>query len=77
MLLAGPELPKAEALVPIGFVSGATPKAGAVVTIPQVADARSSSEVMEVRGRRRAKDDIADGFDDLTAPDDHGTEEES
>jgi hypothetical protein len=70
MVVAAPEQPAPEAIVPIGFISGATPKPGMVVALPQVADTRSSAEVMEVRGRRRAKDDIAEGFDDLTTPDD-------
>jgi hypothetical protein len=31
---------------------------------------------METRGRRRAKDDIAEGFDDLTTPDESEEETE-
>jgi hypothetical protein len=56
--------------VPLGFVSGATPPPGTVMALPQIADEQSLASVMEQRGRRRAKDDIADGFQDLTTPDD-------
>jgi hypothetical protein len=70
VLVAAPEQPTAEAIVPLGFVSGATLPPGAVVALPQIADDQSLAAVMEQRGRRRAKDDIAEGFQDLTTPDD-------
>ena len=60
-----------EPIVPIGFVSGATPQPGSPIAAPQVADTKSTAEVMETRGRRRAKDDIASGFDDLNAANDN------
>ena len=55
-----------EAVVPIGFVRGATPPPGTPIALPQVDDDKSAAAVMETRGRRRAKDDIAAGFDDLS-----------
>lgn len=70
VVVAAPEPPKMEPIIPIGFVSGATPKAGTVVAVPQIADATTAATIMETRGRRRAKDDIAEGFDDLATPDD-------
>jgi hypothetical protein len=73
--VAAPEMPAQEPIVPIGFVSGASPQPGATVALPQIADVQTSAAVMERRGRRRAKDDIADGFDDLIAPDDSEREE--
>ena len=50
--------------MPIGFVRGATPPPGMPIALPQVDDDKSAAAVMETRGRRRAKDDIATGFDD-------------
>jgi hypothetical protein len=73
--VATPEAPAPDLMVPIGFVSGATPRPGTVVTVPQIADGQTSAAVMETRGRRRAKDDIADGFEDLTAPPEDEQEE--
>jgi hypothetical protein len=70
MLVAAPAQPASEALVPIGFVSGATPQPGAIVAVPQVADERTLAEVMEQRGARRARADISSGFDDLVATSD-------
>jgi hypothetical protein len=70
VVVAAPEQPTAEAIVPLGFVSGATPPPGTVVALPQIADDQSLASVMEQRGRRRTKDDIVEGFDDLTTPDD-------
>jgi hypothetical protein len=71
LLIATPEQPAHEALVPIGFVNGATPEPGATVAVPQIADERSFADVMETRGRRRAKNDIATGFEGLgTSADD-------
>jgi hypothetical protein len=70
MLVAAPHQPAPEALVPIGFVSGAAPQPGAIVTVPQVADDRSLTTVLEQRGARRARADIAAGFDDLLASND-------
>jgi hypothetical protein len=69
LVVAAPAPPAPEPVVPIGFVPGATPQPGTVVVAPQVVDTKTSVEVMAVRGRRRAKDDIAEGFDDLTTPD--------
>jgi hypothetical protein len=71
LLIATPEQPAQEPLVPIGFVNGATPMPGATVAVPQIADERSFADVMETRGRRRAKNDIATGFEGLgTSADD-------
>ncbi len=70
MLVATPAQPAPEALVPIGFVRGATPEPGAIVTVPQVADERTLAEVMEQRGARRTRADIAAGFDDLLVSND-------
>src|SRR5262249_27848276 len=68
VVMGAPEQRVQEPIVPIGFVSGATPRPGTVVAVPQIADEQTSTAVMETRGRRRMKDDIADGFDDLAAP---------
>jgi hypothetical protein len=70
VITAGVPQPQAEALVPIGFVSGATPPPGVAVPVPRIPDSQTHAQVMETRGRRRAKDDIAPGFEDLTRPDD-------
>ena len=63
-----------EEIVPIGFVSGATPQPGTTMTVPQIGDARTFTEVMEQRGRRRARNELAPGFDDLLTA---GDEEEA
>ena len=60
------EPPAREPMIPIGFVSGATPQPGTVIPVPQVTDDKTAAAVMETRGRRRAKDDISAGFDDLS-----------
>jgi hypothetical protein len=67
MLMNAPPVAIPEAVVPIGFVSGATPPPGTAIAVPQVDDDKSAAAVMETRGRRRAKDDIAIGFDDLSS----------
>jgi hypothetical protein len=75
LLIATPAQPAQEPLVPIGFVNGATPEPGATVAVPQIADERSFADVMETRGRRRAKSDIATGFEGLgTSADDENEE---
>jgi hypothetical protein len=60
------EQPAPQPLIPIGFVSGATLRPGTVITVPQVADDKTAAAVMETRGRRRTKEDISPGFDDLS-----------
>jgi hypothetical protein len=76
MLVAAPSQPAPEAVVPIGFVSGATPQPGTIVAVPQVADERTLTEVIEQRGARRARADISAGFDDLLATNDEAEAEE-
>ena len=75
LVIAPAEQIAPERLVPIGFVSGATPQPGAAIAVPQISDARSFVDVMETRGRRRAKNDIATGFEGLgTSADDENEE---
>ena len=67
--------PAHEPMVPIGFVSGATLRPGTIITVPQVADDKTSAAVMETRGRRRAKEDISPGFDDLSPAEEEQTDQ--
>jgi len=69
-IVSAPAQAASETIVPIGFVTDAQPQPGTVIAVPQVADAKRAAEVMETRGRRRAKDDIAAGFDALSTADD-------
>jgi len=66
--------PTHEPMIPIGFVSGATLRPGTVITAPQIADDKTATAVMETRGRRRAKDDISAGFDDLSPVEEEQTD---
>jgi hypothetical protein len=71
LVITPAEQPAPERLVPIGFVSGATPQPGAAIAVPQIGDARSFVDVMETRGRLRSRNLIAEGFETLdTAADD-------
>jgi len=70
MVVATPEPPAQEPILPIGFISGATLRPGTVVAVPRVVDDKTAAAIMETRGRRRAKDDISVGFDDLSPSDD-------
>jgi hypothetical protein len=75
MVVAPPEQVAPERLVPIGFVSGATPQPGTAVAVPQIGDARSFVDVMGTRGRRRARNDIAEGFESLDTTADDAQEQ--
>ena len=44
------EQPAPQPMSPIGFVSGATLRPGTVITVPQVADDKTTAAVMETRG---------------------------
>jgi hypothetical protein len=70
LLVAAPAQPAPDVVMPIGFVSGATPQPGTIVPVPQVGDDRTLAEVMQQRGTRRARADISAGFDDLLATND-------
>jgi hypothetical protein len=69
VVVATPEQPVPQAVVPIGFVSGAWPRPGTVVALPQIADSKTTEEVLAERGRRRGRDEIAPGFEQLNTPD--------
>jgi hypothetical protein len=75
MLVAAPAQPAQAPIVPLGFVSGATPQPGTPIAVPQVDDDKSAATVMETRGRRRGNDDISTGYDDLGAGHDQEIQE--
>ena len=72
LVIGAPEPAAPPPVTPIGFVNGASLAPGVARPAPQVADDRTAAAVMETRGRRRAKEDIATGFADLNPSDEQG-----